>query len=487
MASAVTVQFAVALKLRASARREPIVKPGANVPRVARGRAVVVRATAADAKASEGASLTRNGKKRVVITGLGAVTAHGNDVDDFYAKLLAGKSCISPISEWTPHEEQGTTIAGEIKGFDPEEFMTKKMARRVDPFIAYQIVAAKKALQSAGLPFAKGEELDAVVDKTRAGCLIGSAMGGMHSFSTATENLVKEYPSWIGHKKMNPFCIPFAITNMGSALTAMDLGFMGPNYSISTACATANYAFHSAANHIRKGEADIMIAGGVEAPIIPVGLGGFVACRALSSNNDNFAAASRPWDKNRDGFVMGEGAGLLVLESLESALKRGARIHAEYLGGAITCDAHHMTDPRPDGSGVGLCIEKAVEDAGIGIKEINYINAHATSTLVGDVAEINAVKKAFKGDLTGVKMNGTKSMVGHCLGAAAGVEAVATIMAIKTGWVHPTINQDDPIDEVEGIDTVPNVKAEHKISAAISNSFGFGGHNSCCIFGPYEA
>ena len=226
-----------------------------------------------------------------------------------------------------------------------------------------------------------------------------------------------------------------------------------------------------------------MIAGGVEAPIIPVGLGGFVACRALSSNNDNFAAASRPWDKNRDGFVMGEGAGLLVLESLESALKRGARIHAEYLGGAITCDAHHMTDPRPDGSGVGLCIEKAVEDAGIGIKEINYINENSTTTLVGDFAEINAVKKAFKGDLTGVKMNGTKSMVGHCLKRRRG-------RVWPPSWpqgrlVHPPSARMTPSTRSRASTPYPT-KAEHKVTA-ISNSFGFGGHNSCCIFGPYEA
>ena len=258
------------------------------------------------------------------------------------------------------------------------------------------------------------------------GVLAGSGMGGLTVFQDGVKALVEKGP-----KKITPFFIPYAITNMGGALLAIEKGFMGPNYSISTACATANYAFNSAANHIRKGDADIIVAGGVEAPIIPVGLGGFVACRALSSNNENFASASKPWDKNRDGFVMGEGAGLLVMESLESALKRGARIHAEYLGGAITCDAYGMTDPLPDGSGVGLCIEKAVAEAGIDIKEINYINAHATSTMVGDVAEVNAVKKAFKGDLTGVKMNGTKSMVGHCLGAAAGVEAVATIMAIN--------------------------------------------------------
>ena len=221
-------------------------------------------ATASDPTA---ATLTRDGKKRVVITGMGCVTAHGNDVDTFYEKLLEGESAVTSISEWAPHEDMATAvIAAEIKGFDPEEYMTKKMARRVDPFIAYQIVAAKKALHSAKLPFAKGEELDATLDVTRSGCLIGSAMGGMHSFSTATENLVKEYPSWIGHKKMNPFCIPFAITNMGSALTAMDLGFMGPNYSISSACASGNFCILNSVDHIRNGEADVMLAGAPPTP-----------------------------------------------------------------------------------------------------------------------------------------------------------------------------------------------------------------------------
>ena len=318
------VQFSVALKLRAASTRGESTARRSGVERGSTGRRTrtVVRA----ASIPDGVSMTRNGKKRVVITGLGVVTAHGNDVDDFYAKLLAGESAISPITEWTPHEEQGTVIAGEIKGFDPEEFMTKKMARRVDPFIAYQIVAAKKALQSAGIPFAKGGELDAVVDKTRAGCLIGSAMGGLHSFTTATENCVKEFngenPSWIGHKKMNPFCIPFAITNMGSALTAMDLGFMGPNYSISSACASGNFCILNSVDHIRNGEADLMLAGASDAAVLPSGMGGFSAVKALSKRNDDPQAASRPWDKGRDGFVMGEGAGVLVLESLEHALGR---------------------------------------------------------------------------------------------------------------------------------------------------------------------
>lgn len=415
-------------------------------------------------------------KKRIVITGMGLVSVFGNDYEKFYDKLLAGTSGVAEIDRFDITEFP-TKFAAQIRDFDNEGIVDKKNARRMDNCLQYALVSGNKAMVDAGLD----EEALAKLDHTKIGVLAGSGMGGLTVFQDGVKALVEKGP-----KKITPFFIPYAITNMGGALLAIEHGFMGPNYSISTACATANYAFHAAANHIRKGEADIMIAGGVEAPIIPVGLGGFVACRALSQNNANAAGASRPWDKGRDGFVMGEGAGLLVMETLEHALGRGARIHAEYLGGAITCDAHHMTDPRPDGSGVGLCIEKAVEEAGISVRDINYINAHATSTLVGDVAEVNAVKKAFKGDLTGVKMNGTKSMVGHCLGAAAGVEAIATIMACKTGWLHPTINQEDAIDEVADIDTCPNVKVQHKVTAAISNSFGFGGHNSCCIFAPYE-
>ncbi|KAL4516103.1 hypothetical protein Ndes2526B_g00810 [Nannochloris sp. 'desiccata'] len=273
---------------------------------------------------------------------------------------------------------------------------------------------------------------------------------------------------------------------MGGALVAIDQGLMGPNYSISTACATANYAFVAAANHIRNGDVDVMLAGGSEAPIIPVGLGGFVACRALSTRCDEPQRASRPWDQNRDGFVMGEGAGVLVMESLEHAQKRGATILAEYLGGGLTCDAHHMTDPHPDGLGVSTCIELALKDGGIDRDAVNYINAHATSTLVGDKAEIKAIKKVFTGGLNGVKINGTKSMIGHCLGAAAGVEAIATIQAIRTGMVHPTINHETPIEEVAGIDVCANVKSTHDITVGISNSFGFGGHNSVVAFAPFK-
>jgi 3-oxoacyl-[acyl-carrier-protein] synthase II len=482
------VQFSVALKLRAASTRGESTASRSGVERGSTGgrrTRIVVRAASS---IPDGVSMTRNGKKRVVITGLGVVTAHGNDVDDFYAKLLAGESAISPITEWTPHTDQGTVIAGEIKGFDPEEFMTKKMARRVDPFIAYQIVAAKKALQSAGIPFAKGEEMDAMVDKTRAGCLIGSAMGGLHSFTTATENCVKEFngenPSWIGHKKMNPFCIPFAITNMGSALTAMDLGFMGPNYSISSACASGNFCILNSVDHIRNGEADLMLAGASDAAVLPSGMGGFSAVKALSKRNDDPTAASRPWDKGRDGFVMGEGAGVLVLESLEHALGRGATPIAEVLGGSYSCDAHHMTEPHPDGAGVALAITRALKDSGVDAKDVNYVNAHATSTPAGDMAELRVLQDMFgKNDV--FKINSTKGMIGHLLGAASAVEAVACIKAIQLGEVHPNINLEDPEDDVELGLLVGDTSEKLAVDVALSNSFGFGGHNSAVLFGKY--
>ena len=482
------VQFSVALKLRAASTRGESTASRSGVERGSTGgrrTRIVVRAASS---IPDGVSMTRNGKKRVVITGLGVVTAHGNDVDDFYAKLLAGESAISPITEWTPHTDQGTVIAGEIKGFDPEEFMTKKMARRVDPFIAYQIVAAKKALQSAGIPFAKGEEMDAVVDKTRAGCLIGSAMGGLHSFTTATENCVKEFngenPSWIGHKKMNPFCIPFAITNMGSALTAMDLGFMGPNYSISSACASGNFCILNSVDHIRNGEADLMLAGASDAAVLPSGMGGFSAVKALSKRNDDPQAASRPWDKGRDGFVMGEGAGVLVLESLEHALGRGATPIAEVLGGSYSCDAHHMTEPHPDGAGVALAITRALKDSGVDAKDVNYVNAHATSTPAGDMAELRVLQDMFGKNET-FKINSTKGMIGHLLGAASAVEAVACIKAIQLGEVHPNINLEDPEDDVELGLLVGDTSEKLAVDVALSNSFGFGGHNSAVLFGKY--
>ncbi|KAL0827217.1 hypothetical protein Bca101_050894 [Brassica carinata] len=405
-------------------------------------------------------------KKRVVITGMGLVSVFGNDIDAYYEKLLSGESGISLIDRFDTSKFP-TRFGGQICGFSSEGYIDGKNERRLDDCLKYCIVAGKKALESANLGAMKFKVhvFSHEIDKRRAGVLVGTGMGGLTVFSDGVQALIEK-----GHRRISPFFIPYAITNMGSALLAIDLGLMGPNYSISTACATSNYCFYAAANHIRRGEADMMIAGGTEAAIIPIGLGGFVACRALSQRNDDPQTASRPWDKQRDGFVMGEGAGVLVMERLEHAMKRGAPIVAEYLGGAVNCDAHHMTDPRADGLGVSSCIESCLEDAGVSPEEVNYINAHATSTLAGDLAEINAIKK---------------SMIGHCLGAAGGLEAIATMKAINTGWLHPSINQFNPEPAVD-FDTVANEKKQHEVNVAISNSFGFGGHNSVVAFSAFK-
>ncbi len=415
-------------------------------------------------------------KKRVVVTGMGVVSCFGNDIDHFYNQLLAGKSGVVPIQEF-PCDSYPTRFAAPIRDLDVGPYLDKKQARRVDPFIRYAIVAGKKALEKGNL---SGEKLNSL-DKSRCGIVIGSGMGGMDMFSNGIEALIKE-----GHRRISPFFVPFIITNMGGALLAIDLGFTGPNYSISTACATANYCIKAAAEHIRRGDADLMLCGGAEASLTPIGLTGFIACKALSERNDEPEKASRPWDKKRDGFVMGEGAGVLILESLEHALARGAPIYAEYFGGGDNCDAFHMTSPREDGSGVQKCMELALQDAGISPEKIDYINAHATSTLIGDLCEIEGIKKTFGDHLKNISINATKSMIGHCLGAAGGIEAIATIMAIQTGMIHPTINVEEPEEALQGIDYVPNIPKAKKITAALSNSFGFGGHNCSLVFGAYR-
>lgn len=415
-----------------------------------------------------------NKKRRIVVTGMGIVSCLGNDVDQFYEHLLQGKSGISPITRF-PCENFPTRFAGMVPDFDLSPYIEKKQARRVDKFIAYALVAAKKALEYGKLT---GETLE-TLDKTRAGIILGSGMGGMAVFSEGVLTLDKQGPL-----RVNPFFVPFIITNMAGGLLGMDLGFLGPNYSISTACATANNCIITAANHIFNGDADLMIAGGSEAAVIPMGLAGFSACKALSKKNDSPEKASRPWDKNRDGFVMGEGAGILILEELEHALKRGAPIFAEYLGGGVSCDAYHMTEPRSDGKGVALCIENALRNAGIAAEDIDYINAHATSTPVGDMAEINALKKVFK-DPSSIAINSTKSMIGHSLGAAGAMEAIATIKAIMKAKIHPTINLDDPEEDLAF--HAPKKAEKLEIHYALSNSFGFGGHNASLILAKYNS
>jgi 3-oxoacyl-[acyl-carrier-protein] synthase II len=413
-------------------------------------------------------------QRRVVVTGMGLETPLGHDPEIFYNNLLEGVSGITEINGFDC-ALYPTRIAGEIKSYSTDGWVAPKLSRRMDKFMLYMLTAGKKALADAGIT----EDVMNELNKVKCGVLIGSAMGGMKVFNDAIEALR------ISYKKMNPFCVPFATTNMGSAILAMDLGWMGPNYSISTACATSNFCILNAANHIIRGEADMMLCGGSDAAIIPIGLGGFVACRALSQRNSDPAKASRPWDTSRDGFVMGEGAGVLLLEDLEHAKNRGATIYAEFLGGSFTCDAYHMTEPHPDGAGVALCIEKALTQSGVSREDVNYINAHATSTPAGDLKEYQALLRCF-GKNPELRVNSTKSMIGHLLGAAGGVEAVATVQAIRTGWVHPNINLENPDEGVDVNVLVGPKKERLDIKVALSNSFGFGGQNSSILFAPYK-
>ncbi len=411
-------------------------------------------------------------KKRIVITGMGLVSCFGSDIDHFYKQLLLGKSGIIALTD-PAVQDYSVRIGAPVQNFETGDYLDRKQARRVDRFISFAMVAGKKALENASL---SKDALENLV-KSRCGVIIGSGMGGMETFIDNAYTLRDK-----GYKRVNPFFIPYIISNMSGGLLAMDIGFMGPNYSISTACATANNSIISAANHIYSGECDLMVCGGSEASVIPLSVAGFIACGALSSRNDQPEKASRPWDKGRDGFVLGEGAGVIVLESLEHALKRGAPILAEYLGGGISCDAYHMTEPRADGEGVALCIRNALTNAGVTADDVNYINAHATSTPVGDMAEVNALKKVFKAP-SHVVMNSTKSMIGHSLGAAGGLEAIATVKTITEKMAHPTINLED---KEEGLTfNVPTKAHPIEVKVALSNSFGFGGHNASLVFAPY--
>lgn len=413
-------------------------------------------------------------KKRIVVTGMGLVSSLGNDVESFYDSLLNGESAVRTIDTF-PVDDYATQFAAAVPDFDCDEYLDRKLSRRVDPFLKFAVVGGKKALQHAGLD---PNNLDGL-DKTRCGIVVGSGMGGMQFFLDNVKQLIEK-----GHRRVSPFFIPYIITNMASGLLAMETGFMGPNYSISTACATGNNSIIAAAQHIRSGEADLMICGGVEAAVNPIGLAGFCACKALSTRNDAPQKASRPWDTERDGFVMGEGAGVLILESLEHAIKRGATIYAEYLGGGLSCDAHHITEPRPDGEGVAICVKNALADAGVQPEHVNYINAHATSTPAGDMAEVNALKKVFAHPEK-IIMNGTKSMLGHCLGAAGGVEAIVTVQALRKQKVHGTLNLENP--EPDLAFQCPKNSQDAKIDIAISNSFGFGGHNATVVLGRYTS
>lgn len=407
-------------------------------------------------------------RRRVVVTGLSVVSCLGEDIETFFTQLLEGKSGIDTIRSFDT-EPFATKFAGEVRSFSADKYIDAKQLKRFDRSISFALVAGSKALEMANI-----QKSDPSIDHERVGCVIGSGMGGMQVFVDGAHTLQSKGP-----KRVSPFFVPYILTHMGGALLAKEFDFRGPNYSVSTACATANNAIYSAAEHIRSGEVDIMVSGGVEAAVIPMGIAGFNACKALSTRNEAPKKASRPWDKARDGFVLGEGAGVLILEEYEHAKKRGAKIYAEYMGGALTCDAHHITEPRPDGAGIKLCIKKVLKDAHMKSSDIDYINPHATSTKAGDLVEVNAMKEIFENPEK-IVMSATKSMIGHALGAAGALEAVASIMTLLKGVCHPTINLDDPEEGLAfEVSTQP---IERPFNAVLTNSFGFGGHNASLIF-----
>lgn len=412
-------------------------------------------------------------RRRVVVTGMGLVSCFGTDKEVFYDRLLRGESGVAPITEFQV-DDLPTRFAAWVKDFEPGPYVDRKLARRGDPFLTYAVYAGKRALEDGGL---FDESVRSKLNRKRCGVIIGSGMGGMTMY-TDTVNALNEK----GVKRVSPFFVPYIITNMGGALLAIDVGFQGPNYSISTACATGNYSVIAAAEHIRRGEADVMLAGGVEGSKTRVCLAGFVACRAVSERNDDPQRASRPFDEGHDGFVLGEGGAVLLLEEYEHAKKRGARIYAEYLGGKVSCDAYHITAALEDGSGQASCIREALQDAQVPLEHVTYVNAHATATKVGDEAELAGLKAVF-GDLDRKPViSATKSMIGHALGGASALELVATAMGIHRGVLHPTINLENPVPSLI-FDALVDGPRECVVNVAIKNSFGFGGHNSSVVLG----
>jgi len=408
-------------------------------------------------------------KRRVVVTGLGMVTPVGIGVEEAWQALVAGKSGIGPITHFDASTFP-TRIAGEVKGFDPEKFMEKKEARRNDRFIQLALAAAQMAMADSGIDMAKE-------DAERCGAIVGSGMGGLATIEDTYRTFLER-----GVRKIGPFFIPSLIVNLAPGQMALRYGLKGPNFSPVSACATANHSIGDAMIYIERGMADVMLAGGAEATITHLGIGGFCAARALSERNDAPEKASRPFDKGRDGFVAAEGAGILVLEEYEHARKRGARIHAEVTGYGATCDASHITSPAPEGEGGQRAMRMALADGGLLPEQIGYINTHGTSTPQGDIAECQAIRRVF-GEWAGkgLVVSSSKSMTGHMLGAAGGVEAIVSILALSRGVIPPTINVEEQDPEC-ALDVVPNVAREKRVDAVLSNSFGFGGTNAVLGF-----
>lgn len=411
-------------------------------------------------------------KRRVVVTGMGAITPIGLDVDSYWSNLKKGVSGLGYITKFDI-SEYDAKIAGEVKDFNSEMYLEKKEARRMDYFCQYAVAAADQAVEDSGIDFKS-------IDTTRAGVIIGSGVGGMVTVQNEYLKLLEKGP-----KRVSPFFVPTMILNMASGHVSIRHGLKGPNTAVVTACATSTNAIGDAFNMIKRNDADIMIAGGTEAAICELSIAGFASMKALSTHNEDPRAASRPFDLERDGFVMGEGAGILILEELEHALKRGAKIYAEIIGYGMSADAYHITAPAPDGEGAVRAMENALADAGITYDQIDYINAHGTSTPMNDRLETLAVKTVFKDRAYNIPISSTKSMTGHLLGAAGAVEAIAVIKTIKDSFIHPTINYKTPDPDCD-LDYVPNKGREQKVEKAISNSFGFGGHNASIIISSYK-
>ncbi|HWS00276.1 MAG TPA: beta-ketoacyl-ACP synthase II [Prolixibacteraceae bacterium] len=409
--------------------------------------------------------------KRVVVTGLGTINPLGKNVEEFWEGLRNGVSGAGPITRFDASKFK-TRFACEIKNFDPNEYLDRKEVQKHDMYAQYAYIAAAQAIENSGLDLAK-------IDKDEVGVIWGAGIGGLDTFYQS----VTDFNSNPDNPRFSPFFIPKMIANMASGNIAMQYGFRGPTITTVTACASATHAMIDAATYIRLGKANIFIAGGSEAAITQAGVGGFNAMRALSTRNDDPATASRPFDKDRDGFVMGEGAGALILEEYEHAIARGATIWAELVGGGMSTDAYHMTAPDPEGGGASLVMKRALEDAGLQPEDIDYINVHGTSTGLGDIAEPKAIKKVFGEHTYKVAISATKSMTGHLLGAAGAVEAIACILAMKYSIVPPTINQFELDAEIDPkIDFTFNEAKPRVINYALSNTFGFGGHNGTVIF-----
>lgn len=408
---------------------------------------------------------------RVVVTGLGVISPLGNDVDTFWRRLVAGESGVGPITRFDTSDYK-VHIAAEVKDFDAEDFIDKRQVRRLDLFSRYAVAAAKLAAADA--------EFDPRPEADRVGAVIGSGVGGLQTLHTEIDKLLTKGPD-----RVNPLLVPMMIPNMGAAHVSLELGTKGPLSATVTACAAGSDAIGYAARIIRHGDAEVMFAGGSEAPVSPVGVAGFAAARALSLRNDDAEHASRPFDGGRDGFVIGEGAGCLVLESFEHAQARGARIYAELAGAGMSSDAFHMTLPDETGKSQARAMKMALKEAGLEPSAIDYINAHGTATSAGDIAETKAIKVALGKHARSVAISSNKSMIGHCLGASGAIEAVATVLTIVNSLLPPTINLTDP-DPACDLDYVPLESRFHKVHVAASNSFGFGGHNVTLVFRRFD-